>query len=126
MPGPQIASFTGFTGWTGRLHLSTRSMAKLPKRPGVTKAAWVMDTWETNPEDIITSIPVADASTAVALLNSYRRLQDGATKTVTDPLNRQWSVKVVKVTGETSQKPNGSGLRLVARWTFSVEADEPI
>jgi hypothetical protein len=80
-----------------------------------------MDSWQTNPEPIITSQSFASEATAHTALEAYRALQSGATFVAVDPTGRSWNVKVSSVVGEPSLTPQATW-RLVATWTLQVEA----
>jgi hypothetical protein len=120
MATPRIET-EAFVGWRGRLHAAVRRTAPLPPRTRVNGEAWVMDSWSTKPEVIVTSRDFATQLEAAGALEVYRALMDGATKTAVDPLARSWSVKVRHVTGEISQTVRGT-FRLVAIWKLQVEA----
>jgi hypothetical protein len=116
-----ISTLSGFTGWSGKLHPAVRRIAKIPPRPGVDGEAWVYDGWTTNADPIVTRHYCVDQAAANTDIAAARALQDGLTKSVTDPEARTWSVKVLSVVPTTAVRANG-GVLLTLAWSLQVEA----
>ncbi len=119
-----IATYS-VTGFRGRLHHAVRRIARLPPRPGVNGEAWVYDGWETEPQQIITTVAVANYATALTTQTNYRNTQDGTTKTIVDPHGTSWSVKVQKVEVEISASLSGTTYVVLCTWLVQVEAAAP-
>jgi hypothetical protein len=115
---PSIHTFSGFTGWSGRLRPARRRSAILPAQAGFDGHDVLRDGWSTDPQAITTTIDLA-SGLAFTRAEQFRALMGLTTGVlVVDPLGLSWPSCIVLDAVSTHDLTITGLVRVTTTWSL--------